>query len=197
MHGRKITNYGSALAALLFALLLPACSDNNPAGADDALCPGESGVGLRVEGRSQPIDVCVSDNSVDALLTSSAHYDVTAQLTLDDDSVVQLHMVFTQRPDAPVTLRLVNSVTEATSDPGAVYVSYAETPNGGNTIESTAITGGSFRLAFNDDAVATGTMTNVALDMNDVQTGDPAGGRKIVEGFFSVSVTQPAMLFTR
>jgi hypothetical protein len=187
MHRHFFTNCGRLLAPALAGLFLFGCGEDDPA-VPDALCGGENGVGIRVEGRSQPVDVCVSDTAVDALLTSSEHYDVTAQVTLDDDSMVQLRMVFTQRPDAPVTLRLVNSITEATTDPGAVYVFYQEIPGGGNPIQSTLITGGTFRLSFNDDDVAVGTMENIQLDMNNVQSGDPAGERQIVEGFFSVSV---------
>jgi hypothetical protein len=193
MHGRTFTNHRSVPALALCTLLLAACSDDDPAVDEDALCPGESGVGIRVEGRAETLDVCVSDAAVDALLTSESHYDVTARLTLDDDSVVQLRLVFTQRPDAPVNLRLVDSITEATNDPGTVYVSYQEVPGTGSPIQSTAITGGTFRLTFNDDKVAAGTMEDVGLNMSSVQTGDPAGTRQIVEGFFSVSVSPAAV----
>ncbi len=191
MHRPFFTNCGRLLAPALAGLVLFGCSDDDPT-QTQALCGGENGVGLRVEGRSQPVEVCVSDTAVDALLTSAEHYDVTAQVILDDDSTVQLRMVFTQRPDAPVTLRLVNSITEATSDPSAVYVFYEEIPGGGIPIQSTLITGGTFRLSFNDDTVAVGTLENIQLDMNDVQTGNPAGERQIVEGFFSVTVAPPA-----
>ncbi|HEX6791555.1 MAG TPA: hypothetical protein VF247_09615 [Candidatus Krumholzibacteria bacterium] len=177
-----------ALAGLLFG-----CSEDNPV-ENAPLCGGENGVGLRVEGRAQPVEVCVSDSAVDALLTSSDHYDVTAQLTLDDDSTVQLRMVFTRRPDTPAVLTLVNTITEATSDPNAVYVFYEEIPGSNDApIQSTLITGGRFRLTFNDDQVAVGTLENIAFDMNNVQTGDPAGDRTISEGFFSVTVTPPVV----
>jgi hypothetical protein len=191
-HRTSYTNCSRWLAPALFGLLLLACGDDDPAATDDPLCGGESGVGLHVEGRSEPVDICVSDTAVDALLTSSQRYDVAARVTLDDESTVQLRMVFTRRPDAPVSLRLVNSITEATSDPGAVYVFYEEIPGGGVPIQSTLITGGTFRLSFNDDNVAVGTLTDIGLEMNNVQTGDPAGERQIVEGYFSVTVAPPA-----
>jgi len=190
-HGRAFTNLAPWIAPSIVALCLVGCSKNDPISDQTPLCAGESGVGLRVEGRAQPIDVCVSDTAVDALLTSSDHYDVGAQLALDDGSIVQLRMVFTRRADAPVTLRLVNSITEATSDPGAAYVSYEEAPSGGTPIQSSLITGGTFRVTFNDNKVAVGTLENIGMDMTNVQNGNPAGARKIAEGFFSVSVTAP------
>ena len=196
IHRGSFTNLRLAPFAIAMALL--ACGKNNPAATENVLCPGESGVGLRVEGRATPVDVCISDQDVTVLLTSSSHYDVLAQSQLDDKTVVQLHMVFTQRPDAPVDLRLVNTVTEATSDPGAVYVSYEEIPDGGTPIMSSVILGGSFKLTFNDDKVAAGTMSSVRFDMVNVNTGDPAGSRQIKEGFFSVAVdAPPATVSTR
>jgi hypothetical protein len=146
-------------------------------------------VGIRVEGRAEPLDVCVSDQAVDALLTSTGRYDVSAQMNTDD-GIYQLHMVFPKRPDFPVSLRLVSSITEVDDD--AAYVRYEELPDGGTPIESGTILGGKFRLSFGDDKVAAGTMENIAMDMQSVLNGDPAGERKIVEGFFSISIEQPA-----
>ena len=193
MHRRPFTNprHRIVLPAIA-ALFLLACSKDDPA-ANQNLCGGDAGVGIRVEGRAQPLDVCVADNAVDALLTSDNHYDVSAQLTLDDGSLVQVRMVFTHRADAPVNLTLVNSAAEATNDPTTAYVFYEEAPTGGTPIQSSLITGGSFRLTFNDQKVAVGTMENVAMDMTNVQNGNPAGERRIVEGFFSVSVSPPAV----
>lgn len=178
--------------ALLAGLVITGCSQDDPVNTK-SLCAGESGVGLRVEGRAEPLDMCVSDTAVDALLTSDNHYDMSAQLSLDDGSLLQVRIVFTHRPDVPVSLRLVNSSTEALSDPSTAYVFYEEAAGGGTPIQSTLITGGSFRVTFNDDKVAVGTMENVAMDMTNVLTGDPAGERRISEGFFSVSVTPPAL----
>ena len=197
MHRGVSTNLRSLIAGAIGALCLVACSKDDPAGNNDPLCAGESGVGIRVEGRAEPIDVCVSDSAVDALLTTSQHYDLLAQVAIDDGSIVQLHLVFTHRADAPITLRLVNSITEATSDPSTVYVSYEEAPEGGTPVRSSNLLGGKFRLTFNDDKVAVGTLENIRMDMNNVQTGDPAGERQIVEGFFSVSVSPPVAFSAR
>ena len=181
--------FAGSVVGLLLAL---GCSKDDPVTSQN-LCP-DAEVGIHVEGRSTPLDVCVPGESVDALLTSSNHYDVSAQLPLDDGTLVQLRLVFTQHANVPVTLRLVNTTTEATSDPSTAYVYYEEAPNGGTPIQSTLITGGTFRVTFNAADVAVGTLTNISFDMTNVQNGDPAGERRITEGFFSVKVTPPAAI---
>jgi len=173
-------------AALAFLAAVAGCSDDPPTEAD-ALCGGDFGVGLRVEGPAQPLEVCVSDADVSALLTSLSRYDVAAQMQTDD-GIYQLRMVFAQHSDFPLSLRVVNSIAEATSDPGAVWVYYEEIPQGGQPIESTAVTGGTFRLSYSDDKIAVGYFDNVDLAMEEVLTGDPAGKRRIVRGEFSISV---------
>jgi len=195
-HRRQSTNASRApardfaLGVAVACLALAACAKDDPAGTGEPLCGGEPGVGVRIEGRADPLDVCVSDAAADVLLTASSRYDVSAQM-VTDDGVYQLRMVFAQRSDFPVTLRVVNSITEATSDPDAAYVYYEELPDGGTPIESSTIVGGRFRLTFSDDQVAAGTMENITFEMSDLLNGDPAGQRKIVEGFFSLSVEPP------
>jgi hypothetical protein len=178
------------VAVAAAALVLAACAKDDPAASGEPLCAGEPGVGLRVEGRAEPLEVCVSDQAVDALLTSQQRYDVSAQMNADE-GIYQLRMVFARRPDFPVSLRLVNSIAE-TTDPDAAYVYYKELPDGGTSIESGLVLGGKFRLSFSDEKVAAGTMENISFEMNSAINGDPAGERKIVEGFFSISIEQPA-----
>jgi len=173
-------------AALAFFAAVAGCSDDPPTEAD-ALCGGDFGVGLRVEGNAQPLEVCVSDADVSALLTSLSRYDVAAQMETDD-GIYQLRMVFAQHSDFPLSLRIVNSISEATADPGAAWVYYEEIPGSGQPIGSTAVTGGTFRLSYSDDKIAVGFFDNVDLSMEEVLTGDPAGKRRIVRGEFSISV---------
>jgi hypothetical protein len=192
MQRRPFTNPGrSIVLPAIAALFLLGCSKDDPA-SNNSLCAGEAGVGIRVEGRAQPLDVCVSDNAVDALLTSDNHYDVSALLNLDDGSLVQVRMVFTHRADVPVNLRLVkfSDGSYQRSHHGLRFLRGSAAR--WHPIQSSLITGGSFRVTFNDQKVAVGTMENVAMDMTNVQNGNPAGERRIVEGFFSVSVASPA-----
>jgi hypothetical protein len=178
--------FWAAAGGFLLVAALGGCADDPPA-ATDPLCGGDFGVGMRVEGHAEPIEVCVSDADVSALLTSLSRYDVAAQMQTDD-GIFQLRMVFAQQAAFPVSLRIVGTLAEATADPGTAWVYYEEIPDGGIPIESAAVTGGSFRLSFSDDTIAVGFFENVDLSMEEVLTGDPAGKRRIVRGEFSISV---------
>lgn len=178
------------LAPLVLAAALAACSKDSPDEAH-ALCDGDFGVGMRVEGRAAPLEVCVSDADVSALLTALSRYDVSAQMQTDD-GIFQVRMVFAQRSDFPVSLRIVDSIAEVSSDPGTAFVYYEEIPEGGKPIESAAVSGGTFRLSFSDDKIAAGFFENVDMSMKEVLTGDPAGSRRLVRGEFSISVEAPA-----
>lgn len=180
------------LAALAAgACALPACSDDDPTASGEPLCGGDTGVGLRVEGRAEPLEVCVSDQAVDALLTAEDRYDVAATMITGDGNY-QLRLVFAKRGDFPVTLRVTNSITEVIYDEGAAYVYYEELPDGQTPIETDVILGGRFRLTYSDDTSTTGTLENITMEMRSMLNGDPAGQRKITEGYFSVTMEQPA-----
>jgi hypothetical protein len=180
-----------AAALAVSSCALAACDSEDPSGTGEALCGGEPGVGLRVEGRAEPLEVCVSDQAVDALLTAENRFDVSAVMVTDGGNY-QLRMVFARRNDYPVTLRIVTSITEVVYDPGAAYVYYEELPDGGTPVESEVILGGRFRLAYSDGSSASGTLEKVTMEMSNVLNGDPAGQRKITEGYFSITTELPA-----
>jgi hypothetical protein len=192
-HAAILTNPGPrlALGVLLLAGLFVTCSDNNPTDPNDRLCGGEAGLGVRVEGRSQPLALCLDDGDVSVLLTSLNRYDIAAQVDTPRGSY-QIRMVFALRSDFPVALVPAASLGEATADPGKVWLYYEEIPNGGDAIESIEVTGGSFRLTFSDEHVLAGLIEGISLTMHDVSTGDVAGTRQLADGFFSLSVKSPA-----
>jgi hypothetical protein len=174
------------------ALLVASCGgDDSAVDPDDRLCNGEGGLGVSVQGRADPLEFCVDDADVSVLLTSLNRYDIAAQMDTPD-GVIQLRLVFAQRDDFPVSLAPVPTIGEATSDPGNVWIYYEEIPGGGDAIESLEVTGGSFRLSFSDEDVLAGTLSGITLTMHDVDSGDGAGSRRLAEGFFSLSVKDPA-----
>lgn len=178
----------AALAALL--LLIGACGKDDPADPGRRLCGGETGVGLLIQGRADPLEFCVDDPDVSVVLTSQNRYDVRAEVSTPDGTFV-VRMVFAVR-SFPAMLRVTDSLAETTSDPGTVWLYYEEIPAGGNPIESFAVQGGSFTLSFVDPDVATGVLKSVVFDMRDFSSGDPAGRRTFADGMFSISTKEPA-----
>jgi len=185
---RSIRVFCLAVAALCMA----SCGTNDdPTNPNDRLCGGEAGLGARIEGRSSPVQFCLDDGDVSVVLTSADRYDVAGQMTTAAGTF-QIHMVFAQRADVPVTLTPAATLDDALADPGKVWVYYSEIPDGGDAIESVAPTGGTFRLTFGNDKVITGTLNNIVFDMTKISNGDPAPARTISEGFLSLSVKSPA-----
>ena len=193
-YARSATNsrhYMSVIVVLLIgAAGITGCSDDsNPVDPNGRLCGGETGLGVLVEGRAEPFEFCVDDDNVGAVLTAENRYDVGAQVSTDDGDFV-VRMVFAVR-QFPATLRVVDTLAEATSDLDAVWLYYEEVPAGGDPIESFEANGGTFALGFVDEEVASGTFKNVTFSMRDFTTGDPAGERKFTDGIFSISVKVP------
>jgi hypothetical protein len=194
MQRRRRTNTRGCVgvAAGTCLLLLAACGeDGNSVDPNDRLCNGETGFGLLIEGRAQPIEFCVDDSDVSVVLTSLNHYDVHEQVTTPEaDAVVR--MVFAVQ-DFPVSLRVTSDLSETVTDPGVVWLYYREIPAGGDPIESFAVDQGEFTLSFVDEDVAAGVLSAVLFDMRDFTTGDPVGQRSFAEGVFSISTKEPAL----
>ena len=180
---------GSAAALAALLLLIGACGKDDPASPGERLCGGETGLGLLIEGRADPLEFCVDDPDVSVVLTSQNRYDVRAEVSTADGTFV-VRMVFAVR-SFPATLRITDSLAETTNDPGVVWLYYEEIPAGGDPIESFAVTGGTFTLSFVDADVATGVLKNVVFEMRDFSSGDPAGQRKFADGMFSISTKEP------
>ncbi|HEX5132037.1 MAG TPA: hypothetical protein VFX92_06080 [Candidatus Krumholzibacteria bacterium] len=179
----------AVLAGLLLAILV-ACGDDNGVDPGERLCGGQAGLGVRVEGKAEPLDICLDDVDVSVAITALDRYDVSGLLQTSS-GVYQVQMVFAIRPDAPVALYPVQTINEAVSNPDAVWIYYQEAPNSGDTIESLEVTGGSFQLSFSDANVLAGTFEGITLTMHDIQSGDAVGKRKLAQGFFSLTVKSP------
>jgi len=190
-HRNPVSRWATAAALVLLAGL--AACEEDPVDEGGALCGGDIGVGMRVEGRADPLEVCVSDADVSALVTAGERYDIAANMHTDD-GVFQVRMVFQKRDDFPVTLRIVDTLSEAISDPGAVWLHYEEAPVGSEPIASAASEGGRFRLSSSNLQAASGFFENVTMTMEEIIGGAAAGERLIVRGEFSVSAENPARL---
>jgi len=194
-HPTNTPHFARVAVATALLVVTASCGDDgNPVDPDERLCNGETGVGLLIEGRAQPLEFCVDDPDVSVLLTALNRYDVAADVTNADGTFV-VRMVFAVQ-GFPVDLRVTESLSEATSDPSAVWLYYEEVPAGGDPIESFAVDGGDFRLSFVDEDVAAGLLAGVAFQMRDIATGDPAGTRAFADGMFSISVKDPTVTTT-
>ena len=178
-----------ALAALLILLAVACGKNGDPVDPNTRLCGGETGVGLLIEGRADPVEFCVDDPDVSVVLTSQNRYDVRAEVSTPDGTFV-MRMVFAVR-SFPATLRVTESLSETTADPGVVWIYYEELPAGGTPIESYAVDGGTFTLSYVDADVASGVLKNVGFDMRDFASGDPVGQRVFTDGMFSISTKEP------
>jgi hypothetical protein len=188
--GRTNPRRFACAAACALLVAASACSDEgDPLDPDGRLCNGETGIGLLIEGRADPLEFCVDDPDVSVVLTSQNRYDVAAQVSNSEGDFL-VRMVFAVQ-NFPVTLRITPTLSEAIADPSAVWVYYEEIPSGGDPIESFAVDSGSFTLSFIDEDVATGLLRNVTFDMRDIASGDPAGQRVFSEGMFSISTKEP------
>lgn len=195
-HSSRRTNtLQSARAAIATALLvaLAACGDDGDlVDPNERLCGGETGVGLLIEGRAEPLEFCVGDPDVSAILTALNRYDVEAHVANNDGTFV-MRMVFAVQ-SFPVDLRVTDQLSVATSDPGTVWLYYEEVPLGGDPIESFVVDAGSFRLTFVDEDVAAGVLSGVAFQMRDIATSDPVGTRQFSDGIFSISIKEPTVI---
>jgi hypothetical protein len=169
------------------ATIFPAACAEDPSLNQDALgpCPGEAGFGARVAVAEGPVDVCAPDDSVATVFTLDGWYDATARATDENGTVYEFRMVFPHRPSARA-LNITGNLAEARADPDGAWFSYRELPQAGGGVESVLVRSGSFRLGYSDTEVVAGLFEGVELEMVSLDSGEAAGSRTIVEGFFSI-----------
>jgi hypothetical protein len=181
-----------AIACLAIAPL--ACSDDSPSGLDDSLCAGKSGLGARITGGSETVDMCVPDDLVQGnvemgvrtIFTSAERYLVTARATIDN-TTFEIQLSFRHTPDVPATLNLTGNLAQAENDPDGVWLYYQEIPDGGAALESVNVTG-VFQVSFSDRLITVGTLSGIVVELQKVSDQSDAGERSIPQGFFSISV---------
>jgi hypothetical protein len=172
-------------ATLLALLLLGACSGDDAVTDPNKLCARGAGLAARISGTPEPIDFCVANDQTVATYTGSENrYRVTATF-LSDSLEVTISVSFQIQPGQPRDLNISSDSTIAFTDPGGAYFYYREVKPGAYDHEVSSVTG-TFRLTVTDTHVATGTFTDLALELED-SSGTPAGQRVIKEGFFAVT----------
>jgi hypothetical protein len=171
----RVPRTAAALAILVAALQLGAgCGKKEtPVNPEARVCgTAESGVGLRVKGRSSPIDVCVSDQDVAASITVDNYYSITARMVSGGD-IFEVQLLFPERDDYPVALNVTGDLSAL--DASSVWIYYQEVPESGDAIESELVTDGTFTLGFAAQDVVTATLRNISLTMRRQSDGEAAG----------------------
>lgn len=100
--------------------------------------------------------------------------------------LVTIAVSFQVQPGQPRNLSITSDSTWAFADPGGAYFFYREVKPGAYDYAVSSVTG-TFRLTVTDTRVATGTFSDLAIELEDTADGAPAGQRAIHEGFFAVT----------
>lgn len=138
-----------------------------------------------MSGSEDEVDVCVPDDSVLTVFTYDGWYDVTAHWIGPDGSQYEFRTLFPHH-SSPRPLNVTGDLASARADPSGAWFFYRETPAGGDAVESFRVASGAFQLGYSDTKVVAGAFTNIRLEMELGDTGEPAGTRTILEGFFSL-----------
>lgn len=181
--------FPAAAAVMLLTMFAPACGDKdrsvNPA---TRLCGGESGFAARVEGRSNPVDVCTSNDDTFMAFSVGGNYVIQATMSMGG-TLFQFDLEVPHHSDFPVVLTFNANQAAAAADDYAVWMYYQEIPESGEDLESYEITSGTFTLTFSDTEVLAATFDNVAMKIRTQDaTPEDRGTRLISEGFISLSV---------
>lgn len=171
------------LAVVVFATA--GCSEEQLVDPDK-LCATGAGVAARISGTPDPLEMCVPDDEATAtyLAPPDDRYLISAT-TMDNGIEIKIEIGFFLQPVQPQSLVVTSDSSQASADPSAAWFSYREVNPGVYEYSTQSITG-NFRLNVTDDHIATGTFTNLEIELEDA-TGVSAGSRMIAEGFFSVT----------
>ncbi|MDH3216070.1 MAG: hypothetical protein OEN01_07235 [Candidatus Krumholzibacteria bacterium] len=175
------------MLAFATATLFAGCGDDRSQVDPDKLCRSGAGVGARIRGTPEPLDMCVSNNQTQTSFAPAPtyRYDVAAT-TVSDSVEITIGISFQVHAMQPQQLNITSDISEAFSDPDGAWFFYREVKTGMYDYATTNVTG-VFTLAISDQNVAAGTFTELRIDLEDVSDGTPAGSRIISEGFFNVT----------
>jgi hypothetical protein len=173
-----------AAAALLCLIGLTAGCSEDPVEPVDKLCRTGAGLGARILGTPDPVDMCVPNDQTTTLFGDvvPGRYELSAVFTVDSITI-EINVTFQSRTDLPKVL--VFTIDPNLPGPDDVWFFYRETKPGVYDYTSASVAGG-FTLTFSDPTVAVATFNSLQIDLEDAG-GTPTGTRVISEGFLSVT----------
>ena len=183
------TSYRVAVCSALLAVVavFGGCSEDEAITDPNKLCAFGAGVAARISGTTEPIELCVpnDETTVTYVDPPDDRYSLTAT-GVSDSIEFTIEISFRLQNNQIRNLRITSDATDAFANPGAVWFSYREVKPGVYDY-STRSASGDFRLTVSDRNVATGTFSNLAIELEHTTSGIAAGSRMISEGFFSVT----------
>jgi hypothetical protein len=174
-------------ALLVAAVILGGCSKDAAITDPNKLCAYGAGVGARISGAPNPVELCVPNDETTATYTDPPddRYDLTATGVIDTIEVT-IEISFRLQNNQILNLRITSDRADAFADPSVAWFSYREVKPGVYDYSTRSVSG-DFRLTVSDSHVATGTFTNLTIELEETTSGIAAGTRMISEGFFSVT----------
>jgi hypothetical protein len=184
MRTHRAFVYSALLAAVA---ILGGCSEDEAITDPNKLCAHGAGVAARISGAPDPIELCVPNDETTATYTAPPddRYDLTATGVIDTIEVT-IEISFQLQNNQIRNLRITSDGADALADPSAAWFSYREVKPGVYDYSTRSVSG-DFRLTVSDSNVATGTFTNLTIELEETISGVAAGSRMISEGFFSVT----------
>ena len=173
----------AAAALLCLSGLTGGCSEDTVEPVDK-LCRTGAGLGARISGTPNPVDMCVPNDQATTLFGDVVpdRYELHATFTVDSITI-EIDVSFQSRSDLPRVLVLTTDSN--LPGPDDVWFFYRETKPGVYDYTSASVAGG-FTLTFSDPTVAVATFSSLQIDLEDAG-GTPTGTRVISEGFISVT----------
>ena len=176
-----------SILAVVSAALLGGCAGDDAVVDPNKLCARGAGVAARISGGAAPVEMCVSNDEASATYRTAPgdRYELSATFVADSvEHSITIH--FFVQSNLPRGLSVTSDSTQAAANPGSVWFTYRESKPGVFDYTTSSVTG-MFTLTASDQSVAVGTFSDIAIDVENVSDGMPAGSRVISEGFFAVT----------
>ena len=177
---------GAVLALLASLITVTSCSEDAVTNPENLCAREDVGVAAQISGTPDPIDLCVANDSMSTTFTAGPdnRYELTAT-GVSDGIQITIEISFYLQSNQPQELMITSDASSALGDDTKALFLYREIKTGDYDYSTSSVTG-TFRLTVGDQNVASGTFSNLQIELDDTVGGTPAGSRT-VSGFFAVT----------
>jgi len=186
LYHQAFSRTGAVLALLILLVTVNGCSEDTTTSPEN-LCAREGvGVAAKISGTPVPIDLCVANDSMSTTFTAAPdnRYELTAT-AVSDGIQITVEISFYLQANQPQELMITSDATAAAGDETKALFLYREIKTGDYDYSARSVTG-VFQLSVGDQNVASGTFSNLQIELDDTVGGTPSGSRTM-SGFFAVT----------